>query len=460
MPPAIIDQLNALRDSLSIVLDSGEPALGEPYVARVVSGSEGPLSVLDVVTSSLSLDALLKNVIWNNALPEESLDSADLAGNILGGLPLELMRPLLVLLGSDGSILDPGGSPTPIGDLTPTDEAPGLLGQLRTTLDLPTGISSPVALSVQWSITDSEGEDLTPGTDYSAPAGLIGTAVSVLLAPQLVPLGAPPSTTTYTLRASITLRVGSESVTHSLEIPLVVPQLPIPRLVAMFRHPNFDPIEDGFALIIVPPGSPIGTVGHLTSVLAPVRTALGTLRTFANLVSLGLGLGQLLDAIAGQPVENVVVRFAEPVPARAPALLPATDGASPPVATSEYYDIGDFAFRGWSIWRNSLGAEDAVRSLIYLGPPGSGVRCYNDHQGPDQRAGTAWETDQGVFDLTSGTESFAMLRTLPLYASDPPVERRAEPAGATATTVVPPGSRRDTYNITGFNNEISSLRFI
>lgn len=399
---ALLDVLNGILSGLTAQLtSSSQPAPGALVHAQL-SALPAQLDATDVVNGDLDLTFVGKDVMYSTADLEPSLGAAGLNAATLGPKPIT-------------------GATGIIGGIIGT---PGLLGQLKGTLPLPVQGSFPVQASVQWHVLDDAHNPL-PATEFSAPGGLTGTSVAVAFAPATTELtdAAPPPPQQRFLRASVTLTAGSVTTpSRDLpDLPIVVPALPIPTVLALFLHTNFEPRQnddDGAALIVVPQSSPLRSVGQLQGVLNTLQSAVGNLTAFGSFASFLLGLGDLVQAVAVQPAANVQFRAADSIA-----------------------NLNDITLIQRGFFENDTEAEDELSSLILIGREGRGVRCSNDR---NDNAG------QGQFTVTTTANLFAVIRDLD--GTSPNVE-----GGAISVGTVPPGG---LFTPNRFNDELSSIVFV
>lgn len=390
---ALLDVLNGILNGLTAQLtSSATPAPGELVRARL---SELPkdLEATDIVTGDIDLVFVGKDVMFGSDNPETSFDLTALNAATLGPKPIT-------------------GATGIIGGITGT---PGLLGQLKGKVPLPTQGSFPVQANVTWTVLNERGEAL-PGTEFSAPGGLTGANIAVAFAPETVELtdSPPPAPRQRFLRARVTLTAGSVTTPPRdlPDLPVLVPALPIPTVLALFLHANFNPREgddDGALLLVVPSNSPLRSLGQLQSTLNTLEGVIGNLTAFGGFAAFLLGLSDLIAAISVQP--HVQFRAADSIG-----------------------NLNDITLiqRGW--FENDTEAEDELSSLILIGREGRGARCSNARNNND---------DEGQFIVRTASQLFAIIRNLD--GGSPTVE------GGTIS-VAPTPDR--------FNDELSSLEFV
>ncbi|MDQ6770883.1 MAG: hypothetical protein M3Z54_12945 [Gemmatimonadota bacterium] len=399
------DALYALATTLQIEV----PAPHTVTPGQVITASIAPqLSQMRVPFVS---DQVI-NAIWL----AKNLRIADTATG-LQTLPLD--RNLPAILG-----------PMPIVDLTrvpplAVSGIPGLLGQLAASIPLP--LQLPVGLRVKWMIKDANNKEVPPGSGVFSLAGgvdgpsrdkLLGTlgtdtqkppqiattgvpAISLTFAPATSELvvGVAPTTATYTINAIVQLFVGVDKlpdpnipqiyeISAAVDLPpvsITIPAIPIPWILAMFRHASYKPSEgrdEGFALVMVPSNSLIGDLAQFQSVLKDVTGVVAGLQQFTNFGTLWTGLQSVLNNVIAQPY--IQIR--------------ATDSIS---------NLADVQLKdtSWSDWRG-INANDEVDSILVVGPSGYSANCFNN---------TGLSVSEGAFTITLGDEFYVAIP----YLGDP-----------------------------------------
>lgn len=405
-----LEALTDLANSLRIVRD-GPPEVmpGQPVSARLAPPTDS-LSVTDFLPGPLDLKLVTKQIRYLTPGPEPSLAPADLVAQIVGGIPLRL--PV-------------------VGNLVGTEElngVPGELTQLEGTLPIP--VQAPVTVTVEWSVRDADGSLLAEGDSFLAPDGLASPQVVLVFAPEVVELTAsapPPVAVQRFLHARVRLAAGGVT-TPDIDLPplpLLIPALAIPTVLAMFLHSNFQPRDgddDGAVLVLVPEDSPFRSLAALQPTLDTLDSAVSRLTGFARFASFLLGLRDLTAALGAQP--HVQFR--------------AQDGIG---------NLNDITLIQRGFFSNDTEAEDELSSLIFLGPPGRKVECF---------VARRFRDGEGRFDLTIarsvvegeeriGLELFTAARSL--HAATP--------------ATVPTGQELEIVRARGggFGDELSSVRF-
>ncbi len=235
---------------------------------------------------------------------------------------------------------------------------PGKLFQLAGNIPIP--IEVPVTVVVQWAVLDSAGNPVG-GASYAADPSLTALDLSITFVPAVVELTslATPPLTRFQVQATLTISAGGTALPpFSLPaIPVDVPAIAIPTVVAFFRHSHFaarSGDSPGFVLIVVPNGSPLGNASQVTSVLTTLRNQLNNLTSVASFASLLLGVGELINAISAQP--HVTFRKAD--------------------SNDSIRNLNDITMIQNGMFTNDIEAEDEISSMIVVGPNGRRVSCF------------------------------------------------------------------------------------
>jgi hypothetical protein len=270
------------------------------------------------------------------------------------------------------------------------------------------------ALRVRWSVHDADGTPLTPGAGFVAARGLNHPRTDLVLRPEVVEHpGNPAATLQRIIRATVTLiapgtRGEPVSVTRVLEERVHVLPLPVPTLLALFRHPDFayrhaEETEAGVALLIAPAETSPADVAALRAALAGLRAAVRALSGFARFATLASRLERLVAALREYPDDHI--RYV-----RADAL-------------------------------DSLGgteADDDLSSMVLLGPANRSARCFIHRDRVE--AG-------GRMDVTVQDDHIVLIPSL--HAKSP----ATEPGGRTVIVVEPDGGQT-------FGDELSSITLV
>lgn len=205
-----------------------------------------------------------------------------------------------------------------------------------------------------------------------------------------------------------------------LALKLEIVALEIPAVLILFRHAKFQPFENnllpGFALTIVRGGASVRDVTELLNkTLARIEEAVRPLKTLAGFAAFLLKLPLLRSALGASPMVRTLAGDVD-----------------------HLFDIHMRVDKFWGIdvVEEDLRADDRVSSLMFLGPPGSAVECFND---------TKFKTGQGALRIEAGL-------TLVVLADDlKTVRPGALPEGIEITVDDPDHD---------FNDSMSSVRFV
>jgi hypothetical protein len=397
---------------------------GAPVNFQVTPSSASDLRVTDLISAPFDLTWITKDVRFNTPNIEAPLDAtpfdpSSINGLLAGGMPT--IVPQVVSL--------PGVNTVGTQQL---QGVPGTLSQLAGAIPLP--IQVPVGMTVSWQILAADDATvLVEGaTTFSAPSGTAGPAVSFVFPSQTAEwtntLPLPLPTARLFVRATVTLTAGGLAASVALpDIPVDIPQIPIPLVAVFFRHSNFaahDGDDDGFAFILVPNDSPFTSLQQLQPALDTLQSTVSNLAGLAQFAGFLTGLSQLTSALSAQP--HIQFRTAD--------------------ASNHFNNLDSVTMIPVSWWFD-IDAEDQISSIILVGPEKRSLRCFND---------TNRSTSQGDFILMIGGDLFVIVRNL---SSKKPV---SEPTGSEIDVVHDPTGTRFTplpHSISTFNDELSSLSF-
>lgn len=325
-------------------------------------------------------------------------------------------------------------------------------------------------------------EQLEPEDGYLAPDGVNLPEVAFLFAPTFAPLSVTvlPAVDTIRVYATVKLTVGiapGPQVHKEVRIgPITVllPKLPVPRLLALFRYPQFNletengaPRKGQAALLVVPAKSPLGSFEQLQNALRTLRAALAPLRAIQRFARLLLGLQRLSGALSRRPrlryalrdeIDDLhkvklitVTRWQDPWvnDAAFPEIndfLERTPGLSGVSLDPPDIPIGDMTIRTPDIGAtpgnnadNDIYAGNRMSSLIFIGPPGAKAECFVDKN-----------FKKGRLIVTTGPEAVVTISSL-AYPDDAEAPATVPEDRAVAD---PQPSPRDG----GFDDRISSLK--
>ena len=249
----------------------------------------------------------------------------------------------------------------------------------------------PVTVEVKWTVLKNAGriqKPLPEGTGFDATPNLDTNPAEtgILFFPQLSEdVTGAAATAKFTIRVSVkgsvTVPITNETITvgpiNLPDIPVTIPVLLVPTIMAFFRHKNFQAAEGnkpGFALITVPLNSAIGQLqgasdlvgnnGKLTLLESQLATLVKSLNSVSSQV-------QALAALAGNlAVFLTGLRRLKSVLANSQmAIGLCPKGASDNLNTITLIERG--------LFRNDIEGENEISSVITLGVTGQAIRCYN-----------------------------------------------------------------------------------
>jgi hypothetical protein len=478
-----IDILQAIGNSIQIFREGPiQVEAGTPVNVKLVPDRLPDLTVPVIASGNLNVTWLTKSVRFQDALLEvvpvddhgnPTMSLADVLTKyladptkVIGGMPIpEIQIPIdappmkgaippttdigIAITTATGLAQPPvvSSNPTPnpnqlaalppLPTVAPNSPSPsdllsgvpGLLGQLAASVPIPT--LAPLTLTIAWKVTKADGTVLIVGSDYLAPHGLTLQAIDFIFNADFVELTADsaPKTTTLCIGADVTLSAGgiTTPTIHVQPVPVIVPQIGLPTVLATFRHANFMPADGdnpGWVFVMVPENSKFSTLNELAPVITHLQTLVGSLTAFANNVGFLLGLDQITNALNAQ----TFVQFR---------------------AANEIDDLEKIVMQSGH-WYNFLGtgpffdmdADDAISSLILIGVEGKNVKLFNDNL----------DDGDGAFTVIIGSDRYATVRYLD--GTIPAVE----PASSIVhVDVIPPGG---LFEPDKFNDEVSSIRFL
>jgi hypothetical protein len=404
--PTTLDVLTSLVDTMGALTT---PKPGGFAVDGTVVPKPGQIDVTEIIKGALDLTFLTKDVRFSDAKLEPDLTAVGLDPKILGGLPL--------------------------GGVTTLPGVGGLLGQVTGSLPLLDKARLSVSIEVTWTVLDAEGRPLA--TDqWSVSKGTVvndggvtkirGTDITVAFLPaveELTSNNPVPAPVIRTLRAHVKLSAGGTTVERDLpDIPVPVPTLAIPKVLAAFLHVNFqarDGDDDGGVLVMVPGNSPLRSVEQLSTTLSALQAAVTTVKSFAGFATFLLGLDELIGALAASPY----FAFA---------------------ATDAIDDLNDITIIQRSWYENDTELEDELSSMIFIGPAGKVLDVFCE---------TDFDDENGHCKVTVGPDHVTLIRSL---HSDHPA---SEPGGMVQVLVEPTHVLIDDDDLT-FGDWTSSLRFL
>lgn len=383
----LIDDLNALRDSMAVSLTSpADVELGRAVTATIVPPISG-VSVTDLVPTPVNFSLVGKGVVFTNANPADP--------TVSGALPL-----------IDFTTVPPSVDPG----------VPGVLGAVEG--QLPVAVQVPLRLEVEWSVRDEGGTTLAEGTDFLAPNGLESPDVIFVFLPHVVELttdtpSAPLVRRLLHARVRLTAALTQTSWRDLPEVPLMVPGIAVPTVLAAFLHTNFH----GAMLVMVPQSSLLSGAGQIVTVLNKLESALAPISSVVRFAAFLAGIQQLSAVLASEPR----IQFRQ---------------------TDSIGNLNNVTLIQRSWYENDTEAEDELSSMLLIGPTDRQAECFNDR---------SFKTGEGKFTLTLGDELFTAVRDL--NSASP----ASEPSGdEIVIDRSPPGGWFDPDD---FGDELSSIRF-
>ncbi|MGW3445672.1 hypothetical protein [Streptomyces sp. NPDC001076] len=394
-----------LLDSLAKTLQAVvRPHPGGTLVDATIEPLPGQIDVAEILHGALDATFITKDVRFAGFKPEDQLTPAALGNTIISGQPL-------------------AGTPVATG-------VNGLLGQLTGSIPMLSQTKVPVQLEVVWAVQDENGQPLAqdkwnvskgvPFTDGGVPK-VKGTEIAIAFKPvvdELTTTNPVPAPLHVQLVATVTLKA-LDLVSQSLPLPAVpvlIPALLVPKLLAAFRHSDFQPKagdDDGFVFLMVPGNSPLRSIEQLKSTLATLQETVTTLKAFADFAAFLLRLDSLVSGVTASPY------FA----------FAAGDGVSV---------LNDITVIQNDLLTNDIELEDEISSMIFIGPPDKVVHWFCEDD---------FSTEDGDLTVKIGPQFFTLIRS---FAGNNPA---SDPAGM-VTVLHQPDNGDHT-----FNDFMSSVRF-
>ena len=260
----------------------------------------------------------------------------------------------------------------------------------------------PVEILVTWSVTKA-GKPVKPGTDFLVTNNAEGSSGTFFFKPEFVDLGFArnPSPTLIVIKATARLRAwptnGVTATTNpipqlskevSLEIPLQLVPLEIPTILALFRYKEFrslegGTLEGGFVLMVVPDYSYLQDLTEeMNALLVRIDEAVRPIRTLVGLAAFLSGLTILRQALSAQPMVRMWHGDISNL-------------------TSIHMRV-ETRF-GIDLLNRDLRPNDRVSSLIFMGPEGRKIGCYNDENHAQ---------GEGAFTVDVGNEMITLIPSL------------------------------------------------
>ncbi|HEV2889110.1 MAG TPA: hypothetical protein VGX28_01920 [Frankiaceae bacterium] len=391
---AILQGVLATLNATTVAQGTGQ------VVAASVGPKPGNVDIAEILTGTLDFTWLTKNVSFKNANLEPSLVAADLQSKIT-----QIASPVTVA---------------------------GLLGQLKGTVPLLNQVSVPVALKVEWSVLDENKKPLATSEfavlsgQSAADSKVNGVDVVLAFRPAIVEMTkeAPvPAPKQRFLKPKVTLSALDTTVTapddRFPEIPVLVPAIGVPRLLAAFRHVDFQPTsggEDGFVLLFAPANSPLQSLDHLKTTLATVQEAVTAVKAFGDIAGILPGISSLTSGVTASPYFVFVV-------------------------ADEIQNLNDITVIQRSWYENDTELEDEISSMILIGAAGKQLDVYCE---------TELDDENGHCKLTVGPNNFAVVSNLHSKHPD------SHPAGSLEVVKEPTHATEDPT----FGDWISSMKWL
>lgn len=392
-----------------------------------IAGLPRELSVVESVLMDVVQNVPIDLSLVSKDVRFDAPEIADL--DTVGGMPIAdaLTATLDQLM--DGTIPPPG--------------VPGLLGTLTGLIPLPvqqlveTTLSASAA--VRWAILDENGQ---PTSDFSWRIGNSGpwspgsgqlitpsladamTALelAIIVTRELTVANAAQPTVTRFLRASLNLTAGgySSGWIDLPNVPIVVPVVGIPTLLAMFAQGNLQ----AEVFIAVPADSALsGTKGIVSATLGTLRDLLDTVSDVINVADFFVGIDALRPAIDAADVGRSRVEHVDAI------------------TNFEDYTLREIRFWPDETWDNTMS------SLVMIGPLGRRVEGFN---------APSHHTNEGAFEIVVNGP-FGLLEIRELHEAEPTPTRVYQ--ATFRVTRVPPGERDWARDVDTFGNEMSGIRF-
>jgi hypothetical protein len=362
-------------------------------------------------------------------------------------------NPLVSLSGALGGNIT-GSSAEFTATVTPEPDNDGFAALV------PTPFRLPVRVEMTWSVHEDvkvrrphspvpsvQRVPADAGT-FIALDGLTSPVCSFAFLPEVTELtSARPSVSVRFVRAHVELTVdpslvpvlagviGAEPITVGPvvlpDVPVLIPALAVPKVLALFRHDTFEPFQedDGFVLIVVPSSSPLRGLEQLDSVLGELGSVLSKL---SALRSPGLSVAQVLPRV--DEALNNFAAFLLGVRKLAGAQR------QPHVRFRVADSIADLnelhmikrSFADTDLSQKDTRAGDEISSLIFIGLPGEKVKCWNNTDFRDPVPGSIGiATRDGQLLITARSE---MIVAIPNLHSALP---KTEPPGRTQVSKNP-----------------------
>jgi hypothetical protein len=456
MPSPVQESLIALAQSITAAISQSGPGL-----YRISLNAINPLRVPDatpvrsVTSGAVDLSLVMKNVRFTNA------NLTDIT--TVGGMPIQEFA--LQLLESSVA-----GAPG----------VPGLLGSLKGTVPVVVdSVNSLLAVQIQVRVSvRDDNNQLDPYLSWSFSNGATGVGGQGTSAPDTepptatlqwlpgspvgfgepkfvgafvelnsplpdnpsLPLSAQPANRTVTVEVNLGAAGVSTGWIALPPLPVTIPAIPIPTLVAFFDDIFFNALGhlagEAGTLILLPDDSPLTPPAPGDdSLRVALSAALGTISELVkNLVATGTGTNGFNPFNPLAPLASIIDDLVND--------LDGTDSA-PEIHFAKASTVPGLGDNKFLIHGNDT-AQDRISAMLVLGPAGLTVRSYNDAN---------FDSRRGEFDVRLGVEMGVAVPTLD--ATSPP----SIPDGKlTVVTMSADQSHSNTSN--SFNDCLSSVQIV
>jgi hypothetical protein len=293
-----------IADLTRVVSDASRAVAGRPVNVEVIPGVlPGAPSISQLLASPLEAGKLLD--------PTQQAQPGGLGGNLVS---TEL--PQIDETFKNLQVASPGGVPTTLNgtvEVAPTGELQQSL--LATVNGVLSTISDIVEFTVSYSVLDADGNPLEFGTDYTLlNEAATPLSAGVLIRPPFIDDGLLANPGRFTIAVKIGIRVQlpaggpHDDVDKIVEIPVVVPAVPVPAILVLAANPEFSGGDDRLALVLRQQ-SPHQTVSDVVNALNGLMDVLGGLHALLPIVPIADSLTVLTQLLATIP--RVYVAFGD-----------------------------------------------------------------------------------------------------------------------------------------------------
>lgn len=228
---------------------------------------------------------------------------------------------------------------------------------------------------------------------------------------------ASPAKDPFTVQLEVQLSAGNGPtvITNTLSREsLKVPRIGVPKILALFRHPDFAPTKngiDGFLLVLLPSNTPLSTLPGIKNYLDDLQDAVTNLSWVTSFAGSATQVAGLRSEIGGHPHTQLRIG-----------------------GRRNLHDITMVDHR----FGVDVHASDAVSSLMFLADDGYRSYFFNNEE---------YRKNEGYFWVEAGAGSAMVVRVPTLHSSNPP----SVPSGHL--------DRRCESDTGTFGNKLSSIRF-